>query len=102
VTVNLYSSTASSQTTYQIPGPPLYGSGGSGTTVKSSPTPTPSPTSSHTSATPAPTSTTAAGTVAHYGQCGGQGYTGATGCVAPYTCTAQSRECCSVYAWDVG
>ncbi|PPQ88178.1 hypothetical protein CVT25_005143 [Psilocybe cyanescens] len=29
----------------------------------------------------------ASGTVAHFGQCGGQGYTGATTCVAPFTCT---------------
>lgn len=27
------------------------------------------------------------GTVAQYGQCGGQGYTGPTTCAAPYTCT---------------
>ncbi|KAL1732013.1 hypothetical protein EV714DRAFT_248189 [Schizophyllum commune] len=31
--------------------------------------------------------TTGAGTVAQYGQCGGQGWTGATACVAGYTCT---------------
>lgn len=29
---------------------------------------------------------TGSGTVAQYGQCGGNGYTGATGCVSPYTC----------------
>lgn len=36
------------------------------------------------SAAPAPTQTS--GTVAQWGQCGGVGYTGATACVAPYTC----------------
>jgi len=29
---------------------------------------------------------TTAGSVAQYGQCGGQGWTGATACVSPYTC----------------
>ncbi|KAL5357700.1 cutinase-domain-containing protein [Aspergillus floccosus] len=31
------------------------------------------------------------GTVARYGQCGGQGYTGATACQSPYTCTVISQ-----------
>ncbi|RHZ58382.1 putative acetyl xylan esterase (Axe1) [Aspergillus thermomutatus] len=31
------------------------------------------------------------GTVAHYGQCGGQGWTGATSCQSPYTCTVISQ-----------
>ncbi|KAI0346656.1 hypothetical protein BDW22DRAFT_790232 [Trametopsis cervina] len=52
---------------------------------------TSSPTSVHSSAptsapTSAPPSTPSAGTVAQYGQCGGQGWTGATACVSPYTC----------------
>ncbi|CAK5276501.1 unnamed protein product [Mycena citricolor] len=41
---------------------------------------------STTSATPPPVGT--GGTVAHWGQCGGQGWTGATACVAPYNCVA--------------
>jgi len=36
--------------------------------------------------TPPPTSET----VPHWGQCGGQGYTGSTSCAAPYTCTYSS------------
>lgn len=32
----------------------------------------------------------AAGTVEHWGQCGGQGWTGATVCVSPWTCTASN------------
>ncbi|KAI4859400.1 putative endochitinase CHI2 [Hypoxylon rubiginosum] len=36
-----------------------------------------------------PTST-ATGTVAQWGQCGGQGYTGPTQCESPYTCVATS------------
>jgi len=42
-----------------------------------------------TGTTPPPTSPVP-GTVAHWGQCGGSGYTGATGCVSPYTCTVIS------------
>ncbi|KAL0955417.1 hypothetical protein HGRIS_014910 [Hohenbuehelia grisea] len=43
----------------------------------------PGPTGSSSSSTPTPT----AGTVQHWGQCGGNGYSGPTVCVAPYTCT---------------
>ncbi|KIJ63843.1 carbohydrate-binding module family 1 protein [Hydnomerulius pinastri MD-312] len=39
-----------------------------------------------TSTAPPTTSSPASGTVAHYGQCGGIGYTGSTVCAAPYTC----------------
>jgi len=49
------------------------GSSGTGTTTQSAPT-------------SAPTS----GSVAHYGQCGGIGWTGGTACVAPYTCQVAS------------
>jgi len=51
----------------------------------SSPTTTGStPTTTAGGSTGAP----ASGTVAHWGQCGGQGWTGATTCAAPYTCQA--------------
>jgi cellulose 1,4-beta-cellobiosidase len=40
--------------------------------------------SSVSSASPSPSSP--AGTAAHYGQCGGIGYTGPTTCASPYTC----------------
>ncbi|CAE6368679.1 unnamed protein product [Rhizoctonia solani] len=33
------------------------------------------------------TTTSPSGTVPHYGQCGGQGWSGPTWCVSPYTCT---------------
>lgn len=48
--------------------------------------------SSTTTATASRTSTTAASTtgVAHYGQCGGNGYSGSTVCASPYTCTYQN------------
>ncbi|KAG8698026.1 hypothetical protein FRC09_007477 [Ceratobasidium sp. 395] len=41
-----------------------------------------------TSSSPSPTS---GGTVPHYGQCGGQGWTGGTVCVAPYKCTVSNQ-----------
>ncbi|KDN38341.1 hypothetical protein RSAG8_09545, partial [Rhizoctonia solani AG-8 WAC10335] len=45
-----------------------------------------------TTSSAAPGTTTApSGTVARFGQCGGQGYTGPTACVAPYTCTYSSQ-----------
>ncbi|KAI1795017.1 glycosyl hydrolase family 61-domain-containing protein [Ganoderma leucocontextum] len=86
LTVDLYTNAALTETTYIIPGPPLYGSG-SGSAAPS-PTASTAPSSPSTSAPAAPTTTAVAGTVAQFGQCGGSGYTGATGCVAPYTCTA--------------
>ncbi|KAI1420326.1 glycoside hydrolase family 74 protein [Xylaria sp. FL1777] len=63
------------------------------TTTKASTTTTKATTTTTTSKTTttssAPTSTST-GTVAHYGQCGGIGYTGPTACVSPYTCTVQN------------
>ncbi|KAG8773931.1 hypothetical protein FRC12_002230 [Ceratobasidium sp. 428] len=44
-------------------------------------------TTTTTSSTPSPTGSAAA----HYGQCGGQGWTGPTTCVAPYKCTVSSQ-----------
>ncbi|KAJ7640165.1 putative acetyl xylan esterase [Mycena rosella] len=49
------------------------GGSGGGTTTVGTTTPPSSPTG---------------GSVAHWGQCGGQGWTGATACQAPYTCQA--------------
>ncbi|KAI1774215.1 putative endochitinase CHI2 [Hypoxylon cercidicola] len=46
--------------------------------------------STATGTTSSPTST-ATGTVPQWGQCGGQGYTGPTQCVSPYTCVANSE-----------
>jgi len=95
--VDIYSNAAQTETTYQIPGPPLYGSSSTGTTstastVKStattSSTSTVKTTSTATSSSAVSTSTGA--TAAHYGQCGGTGWTGATTCVSPYTCTVSS------------
>ncbi|KAL4264807.1 Endo-beta-1,4-glucanase D [Pleurotus pulmonarius] len=85
ITIDLYTQSATSQMTYVIPGPPLYGAAAA---PPSNPSPgsTAVPTSPAT--TNAPSSTAAPGTVAQFGQCGGIGYSGATGCVAPFVCTA--------------
>ncbi|RPD67453.1 hypothetical protein L226DRAFT_519295 [Lentinus tigrinus ALCF2SS1-7] len=81
LTTDLYTQAAMTETTYIIPGPPLYGSG------SGAPAPPPSSTvAPSTTASAPPSQTSSAGTVAQYGQCGGQGWTGATGCVAPFTC----------------
>ncbi|KAF9485915.1 glycoside hydrolase family 61 protein I [Pholiota conissans] len=93
ITYNLYSG----QTTYTIPGPSVFSCSGSSNPTTVAPTTTPTtvpppvttskPVTTTTSAAPTPTSV---GTVAHYGQCGGTGWTGGTVCVSPFTCTVSS------------
>ncbi|KAF7291180.1 hypothetical protein MIND_01261300 [Mycena indigotica] len=56
-----------------------------GTTTFDSSTP---PASSSTTPVTSPSSTPTGKTANHWDQCGGQGWTGATSCVAPYTCTS--------------
>ncbi|KAJ7242429.1 carbohydrate esterase family 1 and carbohydrate-binding module family 1 protein [Mycena rebaudengoi] len=54
-------------------------------------TTSPSMTTSTSTSAPATTTTTtppSTGEAAHWDQCGGTGWTGATSCVAPFTCTA--------------
>ncbi|KAF9487003.1 hypothetical protein BDN71DRAFT_1514404 [Pleurotus eryngii] len=70
VTIDLYDQAATSQMTYVIPGPPLYGAASA---PPSNPNPgsTTIPTSAAT--TNAPSSTAAPGTIAQFGQCGGLG-----------------------------
>ncbi|KAH8892444.1 hypothetical protein GQ53DRAFT_746011 [Thozetella sp. PMI_491] len=48
-------------------------------------------TSTTTTTTAVVTPSSVAGTVPQWGQCGGNGYTGDTHCVAPYTCVALSE-----------
>ncbi|KAK4161524.1 glycoside hydrolase family 7 protein [Cladorrhinum sp. PSN259] len=64
--------------------PPVSSAPG-GTTTRATTSTRASTTSTRTSA--ATTTTAAVGTVARWGQCGGQGYTGPTVCQSPYTCT---------------
>ena len=61
----------------------------------SSPAP---PTSSApgTVSTPPPSGGSGAGTVAHWGQCGGQGWTGGTVCDSPFTCTCSNA--CTLFS----
>ena len=63
------------------PGGAGTGSGGGTTTTSKAPAPTTTKTSS-----PASSPTGGSGSVAHYGQCGGIGWTGAIACQSPYTC----------------
>jgi cellulose 1,4-beta-cellobiosidase len=61
--------------------------GGSSSTTKIN-TSTTSKAGTTTTSKPATTSASGGGTgAAHWAQCGGQGWTGATTCVSPYTCT---------------
>ena len=80
IKVNIYSGL----TSYTIPGPSVFTCGASpGVTTVVNP-----PVSSTTTVPPvSTTASTGGGTVAQYGQCGGQTYTGPTGCVSPYKCT---------------
>ncbi|KAI0758199.1 glycosyl hydrolase family 61-domain-containing protein [Fomes fomentarius] len=84
--VDLYTNQAKSETTYIIPGPPLYGAGTGSPAPAPSTTAAPAPPAS-TSAPAPPAQTSQAGSVAQFGQCGGIGFTGATACVAPFSCT---------------
>ncbi|KAL0957073.1 hypothetical protein HGRIS_003170 [Hohenbuehelia grisea] len=83
VTVDLYTQQAQTQTQYIIPGPPLYGSGLTPTQPSQPPASTAAPPAS---SPPVQTVAPSPGTVNQYGQCGGIGYSGPTGCVAPFTC----------------
>ncbi|KAG8982891.1 hypothetical protein FRB90_006472, partial [Tulasnella sp. 427] len=79
---------------YVIPGGPVVLQGGPGYYGGSMPTATPTTTTTTSKATGS-TTTTKSGTTTTtasgaqqtaYGQCGGQGWTGATNCVSGYTC----------------
>ncbi|KAI0266449.1 cellulose-growth-specific protein [Gloeopeniophorella convolvens] len=94
LTVDIYGNAAQTQTTYPIPGPPLYGGAAGSSPSSSSSVSTPvsttskSASSSTTSSAPASSSSSTSGaTAARFAQCGGSGYTGPTVCAAPYTCT---------------
>ncbi|KAK4175762.1 glycoside hydrolase [Triangularia setosa] len=65
-----------------------FNSGSTNPPVSSSTATTPTSTRVSSTSTAVQTPTSApGGTVPRWGQCGGQGYTGPTQCVAPYTCT---------------
>ncbi|KAJ7131543.1 glycosyl hydrolase family 61-domain-containing protein [Mycena crocata] len=86
-------------TSYTQPGPPVWPATGS-----SSPAPPPASTTTKPISTTAATTSTKATTTTssstgpttgpaapQYGQCGGQGWTGATTCVSPFTCKATNQ-----------
>ncbi|THV03901.1 glycoside hydrolase family 61 protein I [Dendrothele bispora CBS 962.96] len=95
IKINIYQTLSS----YTIPGPNVFtcsgssgSSGSSGNTGAASTTVR--PTTSAPVSTSAPSSTAASGssssssgTAAQWAQCGGIGWTGATGCVSPFKCT---------------
>ncbi|KAF8661423.1 hypothetical protein AX16_001341 [Volvariella volvacea WC 439] len=73
---NLYGQYSS----YTVPGPAVYGGGGP-------PAPPTSSTTTRSSTPPVTTTTTATGPLAsQWQQCGGNGWTGPTACVSPFTC----------------
>lgn len=74
-----YSKLMSAQGSTALPG----GGAASTSTASTSTTKTTTTTTTKTSSA----SATATGTAAHYGQCGGSGWTGPTVCESPYTCT---------------
>ncbi|TFK74854.1 hypothetical protein BDN72DRAFT_892857 [Pluteus cervinus] len=81
IKVNIYSNLRS----YTIPGPPVFSC--TGGQPSNPPPPPPGPTTTPAS-TPLPPVTTqpSTGGAAHYAQCGGIGWAGATSCQSPYTC----------------
>ncbi|KAL1840826.1 hypothetical protein VTJ49DRAFT_7725 [Mycothermus thermophilus] len=86
-TANIYNNFRS----YTVPGPSVFTCSGNG--GGSNPNPNPgnpgTPTTLITTQAPAPT-TPPSCTVAKWGQCGGQGYTGCTNCAAGSTCNQQN------------
>ncbi|KAF3009788.1 hypothetical protein E8E13_009990 [Curvularia kusanoi] len=85
---------------FPMPGPKVWSSGSAGG-ASSGTTPakeevSAAPTTLATAVAPAPTAaappaTGGAGAVAKYGQCGGQGYSGATACASGSTCKAANK-----------
>ncbi|KAG9020649.1 hypothetical protein FS837_007992, partial [Tulasnella sp. UAMH 9824] len=101
VMVDIYSDAAKTQTTYIIPGPRIWPgftgidipSGSNPTTTPGGTTTTPggTTTTTTTKTTTTTTTTTSGPKQTHYGQCGGQGYSGPTVCEDPYKCTVSSQ-----------
>ncbi|KAK4236415.1 glycoside hydrolase [Achaetomium macrosporum] len=88
-TANIYSNFHN----YTVPGPAVFSCNGGGANPNPSPSQTQNPTTTLvTSTTKASTSSTppSSCSVAKWGQCGGQGYSGCTTCAAGSTCSKQN------------
>ncbi|KAF8075724.1 glycosyl hydrolase family 61-domain-containing protein [Lyophyllum atratum] len=86
ITINIYQTLSS----YKVPGPAVFSCSGSpapSTTVNPTTTAGPTTVTSKTSTSATTTPTSGSGAAAQYAQCGGTGWTGATACVSPFTCT---------------
>ncbi|KAI0031076.1 glycosyl hydrolase family 61-domain-containing protein, partial [Vararia minispora EC-137] len=91
VTINIYYPPV---TSYTIPGPPVFSCSGNSGSAPAPPSSSPAATSKAASSTapaaPSSTPSSPSGSVAHYGQCGGVGYSGPTACASPYSCVVSS------------
>ncbi|KAG8927997.1 hypothetical protein FRC03_011124 [Tulasnella sp. 419] len=92
VIVDIYSTAAQTTTTYIIPGPPVFKCGGGSGPASTTPRPG-STTVGPTTTSSRPTTTSAGSGPAQtaYGQCGGQGWAGATTCVSGYKCVVSNQ-----------
>ncbi|KAI0366888.1 hypothetical protein BV20DRAFT_951183 [Pilatotrama ljubarskyi] len=91
IKINIYQKLSS----YTVPGPAVFSCNGQSAPAPSSTAviPPAQPTSpvSTPASSPASTPTSVSGTVAHFGQCGGVGYTGPTACESPFTCVVSNQ-----------
>ncbi|TFK81455.1 carbohydrate-binding module family 1 protein [Polyporus arcularius HHB13444] len=86
IKINIYQTLKS----YTVPGPSVFScNGGSAPAPSTTAVPTSVPGPS-TTVVPPSTTSSPAGTVAHYGQCGGLTYTGPTACESPFACVKSS------------
>ncbi|EMD31056.1 glycoside hydrolase family 61 protein [Gelatoporia subvermispora B] len=92
INCDLYTNEALTETTYVIPGPPLYGSSGSTSVAPAPPTSAPATSAPHapTTISPPPVTTAPTSVAQQYGQCGGVGWSGPTACASGFTCTEQN------------
>ncbi|TFK27937.1 hypothetical protein FA15DRAFT_701531 [Coprinopsis marcescibilis] len=91
VRVDIYSQNAPNIVTYQVPGPKVW----KGNAAAPPPPPpvivTPPPAAPTPTAAPPPLTTAPGPLQTQFGQCGGQGYSGPTQCVSPYTCKSTNQ-----------
>jgi hypothetical protein len=88
ININIYDATTAAQTTYKVPGPPVW-PGGSVTSTGGGSSTSSTPTSSTTTTTTTTTAPAAQQTA--WGQCGGSGWGGPTTCVSGYTCKVTNQ-----------